>query len=36
LVRNPDDLPTLKEYGFTCLAIGSDLGFIRDGFTRIL
>lgn len=35
LVRNSEDLPTLKEYGFTCLAIGSDLGFIREGFTRI-
>jgi 2-keto-3-deoxy-L-rhamnonate aldolase RhmA len=34
LVRNPDDLPTLKECGFSCLAIGSDLGFIREGFTR--
>lgn len=36
LVRNAEDLPGLKEYGFTCLAIGSDLGFIREGFTRIL
>ncbi|WP_428666990.1 HpcH/HpaI aldolase family protein [Runella sp.] len=35
LVRNPDDLPKLKEYGFTCLAIGSDLGFIREGFITV-
>lgn len=32
LVRNPDDLPSLKEWGYSCLAIGSDLGMIRDGF----
>ncbi|RRB02514.1 HpcH/HpaI aldolase family protein [Larkinella rosea] len=31
LVRNRDDLPALKHWGYSCLAIGSDLGMIRDG-----
>lgn len=32
LVRNPDDIPVLKESGFSCLAIGSDIGFLKSGF----
>ncbi|QHW00558.1 HpcH/HpaI aldolase family protein [Spirosoma endbachense] len=32
LVRNVADLSALKQMGFSCLAIGSDLGFIREGF----
>lgn len=32
LVRNPADLSELNQLGFSCLAIGSDLGFVRDGF----
>ncbi|RCR71615.1 HpcH/HpaI aldolase family protein [Larkinella punicea] len=36
LVRNPADIPELRKAGFSCLAIGSDLGILRDGFQTIL
>ena len=36
LVRNPADVPELRKLGFSCLAIGSDLGILRDGFQTIL
>jgi 2-keto-3-deoxy-L-rhamnonate aldolase RhmA len=36
LVRNPDDIALLRSAGFTCLALGSDLSYVRDGFLRAL
>ncbi|GAB3986237.1 2-dehydro-3-deoxyglucarate aldolase [Spirosoma daeguense] len=36
LVRNPADLPELKQSGYSCLAISSDLGFVREGFLSAL
>jgi 2-dehydro-3-deoxyglucarate aldolase/4-hydroxy-2-oxoheptanedioate aldolase len=36
LLRNPDDLPALRELGFTHLAIDSDLGILREGYRQIL
>jgi len=32
LVRNTGDLPALRKAGFSCLAIGSDIGFLKTGF----
>ncbi|MCE6990505.1 HpcH/HpaI aldolase/citrate lyase family protein [Dyadobacter sp. CY323] len=32
LVRNPQDIPALQQTGFTCLALGSDVSYLRDGF----
>ncbi len=36
LVRNTEDIPSLKEAGFSCLAIGSDMGFLKNGFLAAL
>lgn len=35
LVRNEDDLPKFKQFGYTCLAAGSDLGIIRSGYRKL-
>jgi 2-keto-3-deoxy-L-rhamnonate aldolase RhmA len=32
LVRNPQDIGTLQGQGFTCLALGSDVSYLREGF----
>ena len=34
LVKNLDTALAMKQTGFSCLAIGSDLAFIREGFSR--
>src|SRR5690606_9277603 len=34
LVRNTTDLPHLKQLGFSCFAMGSDLGILKNGFRR--
>jgi 2-keto-3-deoxy-L-rhamnonate aldolase RhmA len=36
LVRNPQDIEALQGQGFTCLALGSDLSYLREGFTGSL
>lgn len=36
LVRNIADLPKLREYGYTALAAGSDLGMLRSGYKELL
>lgn len=36
LVRNMEDIPHLRQLGFTCLAIGSDIGILRSGYTDLL
>ena len=36
LVRNVADLPKLREYGYTALAAGSDLGMLRAGYRELL
>jgi 2-dehydro-3-deoxyglucarate aldolase/4-hydroxy-2-oxoheptanedioate aldolase len=36
LVRNIADIPRLRGYGFTALAVGSDLGTLRSGYTRLI
>ncbi|WP_138478702.1 HpcH/HpaI aldolase family protein [Dyadobacter bucti] len=36
LVRNPHDIPELQQAGFTCLALGSDISYLREGFTGSL
>lgn len=36
LVRNPADIPFLKELGYTVLAADSDLGLLRKGYTETL
>lgn len=36
LVKNLDAAIAMKQTGFSCLAIGSDLGFIRDGFSQAI
>lgn len=35
LVRNPADVHELRAAGFTCLALGSDLSFLREGFLGV-
>lgn len=36
LVRNPADIPDLRSNGYSCLALGSDLGALRKGFQEML
>jgi 2-keto-3-deoxy-L-rhamnonate aldolase RhmA len=36
LVRNTSNLQSLKEIGFSCLAIGSDIGFLKSGFLNAI
>ena len=36
LVRNMNDIPKLQSFGFTALAIGSDLGMLRSGYKQII
>jgi len=36
LVRNPADIPFLKELGYTVLAVDSDLGLLRKGYAETL
>ncbi|CAG5016042.1 5-keto-4-deoxy-D-glucarate aldolase [Dyadobacter sp. CECT 9275] len=36
LVRNADDVLPLKKAGFSCLAIGSDIGFLKSGFLNAI
>lgn len=36
LVRNPDDIERLKSYGYTALALGSDMAALRDGYKKII
>ena len=35
LIRNFSDITVLKQMGFSCLALGSDLGLLREGFMAI-
>jgi 2-keto-3-deoxy-L-rhamnonate aldolase RhmA len=32
LVRNPNKLKDLREVGFSCMAMGSDISYLREGF----
>lgn len=36
LVKKMDDISDLQERGFTCLAMGSDIGALRKGFKEML
>lgn len=36
LVRDLGNIPVLRNAGFTCFALGSDLGYLRDGFRKAL
>lgn len=36
LVRDPSEIPGLRSGGYSCLALGSDLGVIRKGFKDML
>jgi 2-keto-3-deoxy-L-rhamnonate aldolase RhmA len=36
LVRDPTDLPALRQLGYSCLAINSGLAILRNGFRAIL
>ena len=36
LIRNMADITGLQEHGFTCLALGSDVSFLRNGFMGVL
>jgi 2-keto-3-deoxy-L-rhamnonate aldolase RhmA len=36
LVRNPQDISALQKQGFTCLALGSDVSYLREGFVGSL
>lgn len=35
LVRDPADIPGLRNIGYSCLALGSDLGVLRKGFKEM-